>query len=159
MTPPPAIFCTVRRSHWLPSSPPSADNFFTAANPCASPTLAAFFEATSYANDLPCWYSLKATHLFTPPPWDQPAADALLLLATAYRTVYGIAGSYVTARLAPDRPMQHALAGGAIGLVLSIVGAVATWNAGPAFGPHWYPVALIVSALPCAWAGGKLRVM
>jgi hypothetical protein len=36
--------------------------------------------------------------------------DALFLLATAYRIVYGVAGSYVTARLAPDRPMQHALA-------------------------------------------------
>lgn len=93
------------------------------------------------------------------PPWGQPVTDALLLLATAYRTVYAIAGSYVTARLAPDRPMQHALAGGVVGLVVSIAGAVATWNAGPAFGPHWYPVALIVSALPCAWAGGKLRVM
>jgi hypothetical protein len=100
---------------------------------------------------------LHSTGVF--PPWGQPAADALLLLAMAYRTVYAIAGSYVTARLAPDRPMQHALAGGVIGLVLSTVGAVATWNAGPAFGPHWYPVALIVSALPCAWAGGKLRVM
>ena len=100
---------------------------------------------------------LHSTGVF--PPWDQPVTDALLLLATAYRTVYAIAGSYVTARLAPDRPMQHALAGGVVGLAVSIAGAVATWNAGPAFGPHWYPVALIVSALPCAWAGGKLRVM
>lgn len=100
---------------------------------------------------------LHSTGVF--PPWGQPVTDALLLLATAYRTVYAIAGSYVTARLAPDRPMQHALAGGVVGLAVSIAGAVATWNAGPAFGPHWYPVALIVSALPCAWAGGKLRVM
>ena len=100
---------------------------------------------------------LHSTGVF--PPWGQPVADALLLLATAYPTVYAIAGSYVTARLAPDRPMQHALAGGVIGLAVSIAGAVATWNGGPAFGPHWYPVALIVSAMPCAWAGGKLRAM
>jgi hypothetical protein len=33
------------------------------------------------------------------------------------------------ARLAPYRPMQHALGGGA-GLVLNIVGAAATWNRG-----------------------------
>ncbi len=39
------------------------------------------------------------------------------------------------------------------------IGAVATRNAGPAFGPHWYPIALIVTALPTAWLGGKLRVM
>jgi hypothetical protein len=83
--------------------------------------------------------------------------DGALLLATAYRTVYGIAGSYITARLAPDRPMRHSLVGGAIGLVLSIVGAAVTWNKGPAFGPHWYPLALIVLALPTAWVGGMLR--
>ncbi|MCU1275764.1 MAG: hypothetical protein JWO48_3195 [Bryobacterales bacterium] len=84
-------------------------------------------------------------------------SDALLLVATAYRTVYAVAGSYITARLAPERPMQHALAGGVVGLVLSTVGAVATWNRGPAFGPHWYPLALIATAIPCAWAGGKLH--
>jgi peptidoglycan/LPS O-acetylase OafA/YrhL len=95
------------------------------------------------------------------PPWGQSMVgfDGALLLATVYRILFSIAGSYVTARLAPDRPMQHALVGGAIGFVVSVVGAVATWNGGPAFGPHWYPVALVVTALPCAWAGGKLRLM
>jgi peptidoglycan/LPS O-acetylase OafA/YrhL len=95
------------------------------------------------------------------PPWGQSMVgfDTALLLATAYRTVYDVAGSYIIARLAPDRPMQHALAGGVVGLVVSIVGAAATWNSGPAFGPHWYPVALIITALPCAWVGGKLRLM
>jgi hypothetical protein len=44
------------------------------------------------------------------PRLGQPMDDALLLLATAYRTAYGVAGSYITARLAPNRPMQHALA-------------------------------------------------
>ena len=100
---------------------------------------------------------LHATHVF--PPWDQPASDSLLLLATVYRTVYSIAGSYVTARLAPNRPMLHALVLGTLGLVVCIVGAVVTWNKGPAFGPHWYPVALIVLAMPQCWLGGKLYVM
>jgi peptidoglycan/LPS O-acetylase OafA/YrhL len=93
------------------------------------------------------------------PPWGDPVGDKPLILATAYRIVFSIAGSYIIARLAPNRPMQHALVGGAIGFVVSIIGAVATWNGGPAFGPHWYPVALIITALPCAWVGGKLRVM
>jgi peptidoglycan/LPS O-acetylase OafA/YrhL len=90
------------------------------------------------------------------PPWGQPVSDGPLLLATAYRAVFGIVGSYIAARLAPYRPMQHALAGGVVGLVVSIVGTVVTWNRGPAFGPHWYPLALIVIAMPCAWVGGKL---
>jgi len=59
----------------------------------------------------------------------------LFLVATAYRMVYAVAGSYIAARLAPDRPMQHALVLGFVGLALSIAGAVATWNAGPELGP------------------------
>jgi len=89
------------------------------------------------------------------PPLEEPMSDAHLplLLATAYRIVYGVVGSYITARLAPDRPMQHALLLGAIGLVLSTVGAVVMWDAGPA----WYSLAIIAIAMPCAWAGGKLQ--
>ena len=100
---------------------------------------------------------MHATRVF--PPWGQPMSDALFLLATIYRTVFTVAGSYLTARLAPHHPLRHALAGGVIGLVLSTVGAAVTWKLGPEFGPHWYPLALIVTALPCAWAGGKLREM
>jgi hypothetical protein len=95
------------------------------------------------------------------PPWGQSMVgfDGPLLLATVYRTVYGVAGSYIAARLAPARPMLHAMILGIVGFVVSIVGAVVTWNKGPAFGPHWYPLALIVLAMPTAWAGGKLRLM
>ena len=92
------------------------------------------------------------------PPWDQRMSDALFLLATVYRTIYCIGGSYIAARLAPDKPMKHALMLGVVGLIVSTAGAVATWNRGPEFGPHWYPVALIVTAIPCAWLGGRLRV-
>ena len=91
------------------------------------------------------------------PPLGQPASNSSLLLATIYRTVYGVISSYITARLAPNRPMMHALVLGLLGFVVSIAGAVVTWNKGPAFGPHWYPVTLVVLAIPTAWLGGKLR--
>ena len=100
---------------------------------------------------------LHAAGIF--PALGQPMSDSLFLLATAYRTVYGIASSYITARLAPDRPMQHALVGGAVGLVVCTVGAAATWNRVPSLGPHWYPLALIALAMPTAWAGGRVREM
>ncbi len=100
---------------------------------------------------------LHAIGLF--PALGQPVSSPLLLLATAYRTVYGVVSSYIAARLAPNRPVMHALVLGMLGFVVCIVGAVATWNKGPAFGPHWYPVALIVLAIPTAWVGGKLRMM
>jgi hypothetical protein len=95
------------------------------------------------------------------PPWGASMVgyDGALGLAVFYRTIYGVATCYLIARLAPDRPMQHALVAGFLGLVVSIVGAAVTWNKGTAFGPHWYPLALIALTMPQAWAGGKLRVM
>ena len=92
------------------------------------------------------------------PPWFQYMPDSLFLLATAYRIVYSILGSYLTARLAPHRPMLHALILGVVGVLLSSAGALSTWNKGPEFGPKWYPITLIVMAIPLAWVGGKLRV-
>ena len=98
---------------------------------------------------------MHATGVF--PPFGEPMSDGRFLLATVYRVVYAILGSYLTARLAPQRPMKHALVGGVIGLVLASVGAAATWSKGPEFGPHWYPLALVATALPCAWVGGRLE--
>lgn len=91
------------------------------------------------------------------PPLGERVPDRLLVIATAYRVVYGIAASYLTAYLAPYRPIAHAMIGGAFGFAASLAGAAATWNAGQAYGPHWYPVALVILALPQAWLGGWLR--
>jgi len=97
---------------------------------------------------------LHATGIY--PPWFQPMADGLWALALAYRIVYGIIGGYVAARIAPSQPIKHALIVGFIGLALSIVGVAMHWNKGPEYGPGWFGIALVVTALPCAWAGGKL---
>ena len=91
------------------------------------------------------------------PPWGQMMSDGLFLLATAYRIVYTVIGSYIAARLAPDRPMWHAMVLGIVGLVVSIAAAVGTWNHEPPLGPHWYAVAIAAISIPCAWLGGKLR--
>jgi hypothetical protein len=99
---------------------------------------------------------LRVTGILPGP--DQVASNPVLLLATVYRTIYGILGSYITARLAPFRPMAHAMVLGLMGLVANILGTVTTWNKGPAFGPHWYPITLIVLALPTAWAGAQIRI-
>lgn len=89
------------------------------------------------------------------PPWGQPMTDTgLLLLALTYRIIYGIAGGYITARLAPHAPMRHALIGGGIGFVLSMAGGIAMWD----MGAHWYPIALALSSVPCSWAGAALRI-
>ena len=90
------------------------------------------------------------------PPWGQPMRDpGLNLLALAYRTLYAVVGSYIAAKFAPRNPMRHALALGILGFVLSLAGAIATIPMD--LGPAWYPIALVVTALPCAWLGGILH--
>ena len=99
--------------------------------------------------------ALHAAGIF--PALGDRMSDNLFVLATVYRTIFAVLGGYITARLAPNQPMQHALLNGLIGVALSTLGAVVTWNR--ALGPHWYPLALVVTALPTAWLGGKLRLM
>jgi hypothetical protein len=94
---------------------------------------------------------LHTLAVFPPPGQPMPETN-LLLLALSYRLVYDGLGSYIAAWLAPSAPMLHAMLLGAIGFVVSILGAVVMWN----FGPNWYPIALAVSVLPTAWIGGWL---
>lgn len=94
---------------------------------------------------------LHATGVY--PPFPEVMADGLFLLATAYRIVFGVAGSWLAARLAPDHPMRHALALGAVGTVISIAGAAAMWQ----YGPGGYSLAIVAISFPCAWAGGRLH--
>lgn len=83
--------------------------------------------------------------------------DQLLLLAAVYRSIYGVIASYVIAWLAPNRPMGHALLAGALGTLVCTLAAIGTWSG--TVGQHWYGVALVVTALPTAWVGAKLRLM
>jgi hypothetical protein len=71
----------------------------------------------------------------------------LLLLATLYRNVHGVAGSYLTAHLAPGHPMGHALVLSVIGLSARIAGAVTMWG----YGPAWFPS--LSSRWPCRLPG------
>ena len=98
---------------------------------------------------------LHVTGVF--PPMGQPIDDALALLATSYRIVIGVGGAWHTARLAPDKAMKHAMILGYVGVVLALVGVVATWNLG--LGPRWYPISLAVLAIPQCWAGGRIYEM
>ena len=78
----------------------------------------------------------------------------LIAIIILYRTVFNTLGCYLTARLAPNKPMRHAIILGIIGVVLTIVGLIAMWD----IPPRWYPIALIVLTLPAAWLGGKMAI-
>lgn len=79
----------------------------------------------------------------------------VLLVIIGYVFVFSMTGCYLTARFAPDRPLQHALVVGLLGLVLSVAGTVVFWESAPA----WYHLTSIALVLPAAWLGGRLRAM
>lgn len=88
------------------------------------------------------------------PPMGEPMDDSLAVLATSYRIIISIIGAYLTAKLAPSKPMKHAMILGVVGTLLGLVGVAASWGKG--LGPTWYPIALAVLAIPQCWAGGRL---
>jgi hypothetical protein len=107
--------------------------------------------ALSIVTDLAMW----AAGVFPSP--GVVMSNALFLLATAYRTLYGVAGSYLAARLAPDRPMAHAMTLAAIGVLAGMGGVAAAWGRESELGPLWYPLVIMMIPIPCGWVGGSLR--
>jgi hypothetical protein len=105
-----------------------------------------FVVAASVGTDLALAHSLiPAMNTSHAPAW-------ALAVALAYRTLYGVIGGWIAARLAPGRPMTHALVLGAIGTLVALAGVVAAWS----FGQHWYPIALVILSLPQSWLGARL---
>lgn len=99
--------------------------------------------------------ALQASGLF--PREGSRMTAALFALALAYRIVYGAVGGYVAAWLAPRRPLLLGLVLGSIGLLLSLLGLVATWGKESEYGPMWYPLLLVLIAVPSTWLGARLR--
>jgi hypothetical protein len=85
---------------------------------------------------------LHVTSVF--PPWGQPTGDALLLLATAYRIPFNIAGERRCGTVRAGWAHTTRLVSGVVGVVAGTAGAVMTWD--KRLGSHWYPLALIALA-------------
>ena len=79
------------------------------------------------------------------------------LLALSYHLLFAILGGFVTARLAPDHPLAHAITLGILGIVLSVLGLIAIIVEDLA--PAWYGWALIILSIPATWSGGKLAIL
>jgi hypothetical protein len=99
-------------------------------------------------------FVLESLGIFTPPEQGFHTTW-MVVTATIYRCLYTVIGGYITAALAPSRPMRWVMILGLIGLVLGTIAAIVTIPM--KLGPAWYPIALAVLALPCTWLGGKLR--
>lgn len=88
-----------------------------------------------------------------PGPGESMFDTGRVLLETVYVGIFAIAGCWLTAWLAPDRPMRHALILGLLGLAFNLMGAVATWG----LRPVWAVVLNLALVMPFAWIGGRLR--
>jgi hypothetical protein len=86
-------------------------------------------------------------------PDDRVTDVSLLMFVLFYVFVYATFGCWLTARLAPSRPMRHALILGVLGLVFNVVGTVQMWHTAPA----WYHVVALALVMPAAWLGGWIR--
>ena len=78
----------------------------------------------------------------------------MLITALVYRILFQVAGSFITAMLAPSRPFLHGMIIGVIGFVLGSVAAVVAIPM--QLSPAWYPIALALSAIPSAWLGASI---
>lgn len=85
----------------------------------------------------------------------EPFADNpvwLIAIIVLYRTIFNTLGGYLTARLAPNRAMKHAIILGIICVILTFGGLIMMWD----IPPRWYPISLIILTLPATWLGGKM---
>ena len=100
---------------------------------------------------------MHAAGIFPQSP--QAMTGTLFALAAAYRALYTVAGGYVTARLAPDRPMRHVWILAGIGQLAGLAGVAVYYSVGGAeLGPAWYAISVAAEAIPCVWLGGRLAV-
>jgi len=92
-----------------------------------------------------------------PIPTEQKFEPRHSLLALSYHILFVLLGGFVTARLAPDRPVAHAVTLGIFGIAFSALGLIAIIMQDLA--PAWYGWALVVFSVPVTWAGGKLAAL
>jgi hypothetical protein len=76
-----------------------------------------------------------------------------LIIVLAYVALSGFIGAYLTARLAVQRPVAHAVALGLIALAINAVVTFFAWDTAPA----WYHAATLLLIVPVAFLAGTLR--
>ena len=95
---------------------------------------------------------LVAAHVFPSPEAHRPYTLALLAIVAAYCTLYTLVGGYVTARLAPTRPVAHAVILGMLGMALSTLGTLNQWQ----IGDGWNAITLVAEGIPFCWLGALI---
>ncbi len=77
-----------------------------------------------------------------------------IILVLLYRGIYIVFTGFLVSKLAPHRPMMHALILACIGVVLTLLATTDPEIARKA--PLWFPYTLAAITLPCTWLGVKI---
>ena len=81
-----------------------------------------------------------------------PTTALMMIVQLLYVGVFATFGCWLAARLAPSRPMLHALGLGVLGLALNVASAIALRESAPA----WYLAAGVLTTMLWAWLGGRI---
>ncbi|HEY1772896.1 MAG TPA: hypothetical protein VGH91_06870 [Gammaproteobacteria bacterium] len=95
---------------------------------------------------------LVAVHVLPSPELHRPYTLACLGVVIVYCTAYTLVGGYVTARLAPTRPVAHAVVLGMLGMALSTLGTLHQWQ----IGDGWNAITLVAEGIPLCWLGALI---
>jgi heme A synthase len=92
----------------------------------------------------------------------RPENTGWVVFNVVYGCLYAVAGGYVTAWLAPSRPVAHAILLGSLMAGLAVLTALMVASAPPtpeyASQPGWYYPALAATVLPAIVLGAWMRV-
>ena len=78
-----------------------------------------------------------------------------IVLVLFYRGVYTVFAGFIVAKLAPARPLMHALVLGAMGTLITLIAVNS-----PAFSdkaPLWFGYVLATLTIPCIWLGVEIQ--
>jgi len=78
-----------------------------------------------------------------------------ILLCLFYRAIYSVLAGFIIAKLAPNKPMLHALILGVIGVAITLLSV-----SNPEFAQKsklWFGYTLAAITIPCIWLGVKIQ--
>ena len=78
----------------------------------------------------------------------------MIILVLFYRGIYNIVSGFLVAKLAPGKPMLHAMILGAIGTILTVLATFAPSFAEKA--PLWFGYTLAAITIPTLWSGVRI---
>lgn len=78
-----------------------------------------------------------------------------ILLVLFYRGIYTIFAGYIVAKLAPTKPVLHAIILGIIGSLITVIAVCSPSFSGKA--PLWFGFTLAAITIPCLWVGVRIK--